>query len=147
MSKRLWSSLVLWGCAAFLVQILFLSSPLHASDALLDGVWHWNGSRYNNDTEILAADGREYWLDFQADGSLKIMADCNRVLGTYSTEGNSISIMLGPSTLMACAPGSQDQQFLKDLGGVVVWFLKKDELYLDIQFDTGTMHFNRGNGR
>lgn len=114
------------------------------SHALFDVPWDWVGSRYNNDTEVLAADGREYRLTFQADGSLKIQADCNRVSGRYRSKKRSISIILGPSTLMACEPGSRDQQFLRDLQGAALWFLKKGELYIDIKSDTGTMRFSRG---
>jgi len=117
------------------------------SDSLLDVSWAWNWSRYNNDTEILAADDREYRLVFQADGSVKIQADCNKVFGTYIAEKKSISITFGPSTLMACGPDSQDQYFLRDLKGASVWFLKKGSLYLDIKFDTGTMNFYRGVSR
>ena len=116
----------------------------YGPDALIDVPWAWDGSRYNNDTEITAADGRNYRLNFQADGSLKILADCNRVLGSYTAEGKSISITLGPTTLMACAPDSQDQQFLRDLEGAAIWFLKKGDLYLDIKADAGTMRFYRG---
>ncbi len=112
--------------------------------ALLDVFWAWDGSRYNNDTESRAVDGRQYTLIFQGDGSVKIMADCNRVFGQYSAEGRSLAITLGPSTRMACAPGTQDHLFLRDLGGAVGWFLKKGELYLDMKADAGTMRFYRG---
>ncbi len=116
----------------------------YGPDALIDVPWAWDGSRYNNDTEVLAAEGREYRLMFKADGSLQIQADCNRIFGNAAVEGRSISVTLGPGTRMACAPDSQDQQFLRDLEGVAVWFLKKGDLYLDIKFDTGTMRFYRG---
>ncbi|MCK5517509.1 MAG: META domain-containing protein [Desulfobulbaceae bacterium] len=116
----------------------------YGPDALIDVPWAWDGSRYNNDTEITATDGRNYRLNFHVDGSLKILADCNRVFGRYTAKGKSISITLGPTTLMACGPDSQDQQFLRDLEGVAVWFLKKGDLYLDIKADTGTMRFYRG---
>ncbi len=45
---------------------------------------------------------------------------------------------------MACGPDSQEQQFLRDLQGAAVWFLKKGDLYLDIRADTGTIRFYRG---
>ncbi len=116
----------------------------YGSEVLDDVPWAWDGSRYNNDTEVSAADDRAYRLTFKGDGSLHIQADCNRIFGNYTAEGKSISVTLGPGTLMACGPDSQDQHYLKDLEGVAVWFLKKGELYLDIKFDTGTMRFYRG---
>lgn len=42
-----------------------------------------------------------------------------------------------------CGLDSLDQQFLKDLEGVSIWFLKNSRLYLDIKYDTGTMEFSR----
>ena len=129
----------------------FLSAALfgkhegcYDAHALLDVSWAWDGSRYNNDTEVRAADGRQYTLIFQADASLKIMADCNRVFAQYNSGGKSLTITLGPSTLMACAPDSQDHLFLRDLAGVAGWFLKKGDLYLDMEADAGTMRFYRG---
>ncbi|OEU49287.1 MAG: hypothetical protein BA866_07695 [Desulfobulbaceae bacterium S5133MH15] len=116
----------------------------YGPDALIDIPWAWDGSLYNNDTEIVAADGRNYRLNFHADGTLNILADCNKVFGNYTAKGKSLSITLGPTTLMACGPDSQDQQFLRDLQGAAVWFLKKGDLYLDIKADTGTMRFYRG---
>ncbi len=128
-----------------------LSTALFGDDAgtygpevLIDVPWAWGGSRYNNNTEVLAKDGRTYSLRFIQDGLLQIKADCNMVRGSYHVEGRSLSIKLGASTKMACGPDIQDQQFLKDLEGVAVWFLKKGKLYLDIKVDTGTMDFYRG---
>lgn len=112
--------------------------------ALLDVFWVWDGSRYNNDTEVRAADDRQYTLIFQADASLKIMADCNRVFAQYNSGGKSLAITLGPSTRMACAPDSQDQLFLRDLAGVAGWFMRKGDLYLDMEADAGTMRFYKG---
>jgi heat shock protein HslJ len=47
-------------------------------------------------------------------------------------------------TVIACPPDSQEQKFLKDLEGVVIWFFEKGTLYLDLKYDTGTMNFYRG---
>jgi len=116
----------------------------YGPEALVGVSWAWDGSQYNNDTEIRAMDGHNYRLSFKDDGSVQIQADCNRVHGSYIAKGKSLLIQSGPSTRMACGPNSQDQQFLRDLQGVAVWFFKKGDLYLDIKADTGTMRFYRG---
>ncbi len=108
-----------------------------------DIIWAWEISRYNNDTELKPEERSRYTLKFKGNGSFHIQADCNRVLGRYASEGNSISFVIGPSTRMDCGPDSLDQQFLKDLEGVSIWFLKNSRLYLDIKYDTGTMEFSR----
>ncbi len=111
--------------------------------AIVNIPWAWAESKYNNDTEVVVQDKRAYMLRMHADGALEIQADCNQVIGRYAVEGRSISISLGPATMRACAPGSLDRQFLKDLEGAAGWFLKEGDLYLDIKFDTGTMRFYR----
>ena len=127
-----------------------LSSALFGENAekygpeVLPGTsWAWNGSCYNNDTEVRPEESNHFKINFKTDGSVQLQADCNTVHGSYHADGKSISITLGPSTMMACGPKSLDHQFLKDLQGVATWFLKRGDLYLDIKSDTGTMDFYR----
>ena len=115
----------------------------YGPDVLIDVPWAWSGSQYNNDSAIVAKDGRSYTLEFLQGGSLRIQADCNKVGGSYQVKGKSLTIKTGPSTMMACAPDTQDAQFLRDLTGVAGWFLKKGDLYLDMKVDTGTLTFYR----
>jgi heat shock protein HslJ len=103
--------------------------------------WAWGESRYNNNTEVRPPESSSFRITFKPEGSLLIQADCNTIHGSYRASGKSILITLGPSTMAACAPDSPDQQFLRDLEGAAVWFLKKGDLYLDLKADAGTMDF------
>lgn len=49
-------------------------------------------------------------LDFAASGSLSGSTGCNRILGTYTEQGSSLTVSLGPMTQMACASAAATQQ-------------------------------------
>jgi heat shock protein HslJ len=77
--------------------------------------WQWQSTQASDGASIVAADPSRYTIEFRADGNLQIRADCNRVLGSYTVTGSSISIQLGPSTLVGCPPDSQADAFLAGL--------------------------------
>jgi heat shock protein HslJ len=113
----------------------------YGPETLVGSRWAWGGSRYNNDTEVHPGDSLNFTIKFKEEGALQIQADCNTVLGSYRAESKSIAITLGPATMMACPPESADQQFLRDLEGAAIWFIKKGDLYFDLKGDVGTMAF------
>jgi heat shock protein HslJ len=80
-------------------------------------------------------------IEFLADGQVAVQADCNRVAGTYTVNGNLLVITLGPSTLAACPPGSLGDVFVQQLGNIRSYFFKGENLILEIKFDSGSMIF------
>jgi heat shock protein HslJ len=86
-------------------------------------------------------DPTRYSILFDADGTATIQADCNSVHATYTTDGSSISIVPGPSTMAACPDDSQADQFLAELSSAVIYFVQNNNLYLDLPVDSGTMRF------
>jgi heat shock protein HslJ len=113
----------------------------------ITGVWEWEGSAYSNDTESVPDDPSKYTADFVDDGTLSIVADCNRSSGTWTSEpspdgtSGSLTIELGPTTLVACEPGSLSDVFLRDLGAAGAYLLGGGKLRIDIRADVGTMTF------
>jgi heat shock protein HslJ len=89
-------------------------------------------------------DPSRYTIRFNEDGSANVQADCNSVGASYTTDGSSISITTGPSTLAACADGSLEQPFLAGLSNVAIYFFEADDLYMDLNADGGTMRFRAG---
>ncbi len=87
-----------------------------------------------------------YTILFNEDGSAAIKADCNNVIASYTTDGGSISITPGPSTLVACPEGSLDTQFLDNLSNAAVYFFQDGDLYMDLFADAGTMRFSPQSG-
>jgi heat shock protein HslJ len=57
-------------------------------------------------------DGAQATLNFAPDGSVSGRSFCNTFRGNYTLTGESLSITLGASTLMACAPALMNQETL-----------------------------------
>ncbi len=112
-------------------------------DSLLGVVWRWQHTQENNGSLTTPADPGRYTLEFLSGGAVVVQADCNRGTGQYSVEANALT--LGPiaTTLMACPPGSQNTEFLRQLGQVQSYFFKDGRLYLELPLDTGSMEFSR----
>jgi heat shock protein HslJ len=64
---------------------------------------------------IATADQTRYTITFKTDGTFDAKADCNNVGGAYTTSGNSITIVPGPSTQAACPPDSLGGAFVAAL--------------------------------
>jgi heat shock protein HslJ len=96
----------------------------------------------NDGTVTTAADPSRYLIQFNTDGTLDIKADCNNVGGMYTTDGNQLTISLGPSTLIACPPDSQADAFTQGLSKIGSYLFDGDNLVLEIKLDSGTMTFS-----
>lgn len=86
-----------------------------------------------------------YRVQFEADGTVLIQADCNSGSGIYSVAGGpesgSMSIIPGPMTRAFCGDDSLDGRFLQYLEAAAIWFTQDGGLYFDLKFDSGTMQF------
>jgi len=91
--------------------------------------------------QTASADPTRYTITFNDDGTANIMADCNSVSAEYASDGNTLTILPGASTLMACEPGSQDQLFLSSLTSATSYAVVDGELMIDLDSDAGTIMF------
>jgi heat shock protein HslJ len=80
-----------------------------------------------------------YTLLLLPDGTLSIKADCNGVGGSYTLEGNALTIALGPSTMAYCGEQSLDQLYLGLLDSVDGYNIQDGRLVLSLQNGAGTM--------
>jgi len=117
-------------------------APPGSGTQLVDTLWHWRHTQYGNDTRAVPDRPAGYTIRFRGDGTFEAKADCNAKGGAYTLADRQISLRIGHSTMAACAPGSLENQFVRDLAGVAHYFFRGADLYLDIQFDTGTMMFS-----
>jgi CubicO group peptidase (beta-lactamase class C family)/heat shock protein HslJ len=102
--------------------------------------WQWVA--FTNPMEQFAVeDPASYTLTFNADGTVNIVADCNNANGTYTTDGSSLTIEIGPMTKAACPPESRSDQFITYLGSAAIYFFQDDHLFIDLFADGGTMEF------
>jgi len=104
-------------------------------------IWKWVQTLESNDTKRVPDDPGKYTLEFLPDGKVSIQADCNQGSGTYTINGQRISIEILITTLVACPPDSLEQEYIRDLNATVIYFTQNGDLYLDLKFDTGTMKF------
>ncbi|HXF63843.1 MAG TPA: META domain-containing protein, partial [Caldilineaceae bacterium] len=104
--------------------------------------WEWQQTTYADDTVVTAQDPALYRLIFLADGELTAQVDCNRGVGAYTVQGDSLTFSPIATTRMLCPEGSQGEQFLKDLAAVTGYELAGDTLSL--RLEGGEMTFLRG---
>jgi heat shock protein HslJ len=139
-------------CPALAVEKRFLIQdnrlvPVSASAAptspiITDVVWRWVKTLYNDDRIVVPAKPDHYTIRFLQDGTIDVRADCNRKGGTYSAAGKTLSISITYSTMAACEPGSLEEQFVRDLSAVSIYFFRDGDLYFDLRYDSGTMHLS-----
>ena len=66
-------------------------------------------------------------------------ADCNTVLGTYTTTGSGgLTIVLGPSPIVPCAEGSLSDLYVLGLGNTASYAIANNQLTITLA-DQGTL--------
>jgi heat shock protein HslJ len=71
-------------------------------------------------------DPERYAITFRDTGEFSAQADCNRLLGGWSIEDTSLSLMPGPTTLAACPVESRSDDFITWLTEVTTAQLDSD---------------------
>jgi heat shock protein HslJ len=104
-------------------------------------VWQWVQTQYSNDKRVVPAKPANYTLRFLEGGQIKVKADCNQKGGTYRVDGKRLSIAITHSTTAACEPDSLEDEFVRNLAACAIYFFRNGDLYIDLQYDTGTMKF------
>ena len=114
-----------------------------AGQILIGTTWKWQQTLYNNDTKAVPLNPEHYTLKLLPDGKVGIRADCNVGGGVYQLDGSSISIEITHTTRAACPPESLKQRYIRDLNAAAIYFMRDDDLYIDLKYDTGTVRFMR----
>ncbi len=63
------------------------------------------------------------------------------VSGSYSVDGNSLTLVLGPSTMAFCGEESLDLMFNELLSNVENYTIENNQLVLNLKNDAGKMTF------
>ena len=87
---------------------------------------------------LVPRDPARYTLTLSADGGVEVVADCNRGLGSYATEGIRIEFDLA-FTRAACPPGSLFGPFTEALTGAVSYALRNGRLVIGYGVGDGVM--------
>lgn len=110
---------------------------------VLDVTWQWIWFGDGAGQSDIDHPGH-YTLQFSADGSLAVLADCNRGRAGFTLgPDRQISITPIAKTMMLCPEGSLDGRFVQALERVRTWFEKDGDFLLEIPADSGTLRFRR----
>ena len=122
--------------------------PAQAGTSLTNVLWGWGElTETQPASQSIIPDPENYTLVFQPDSGLQILADCNSAFGTYTLDGDQMSIEIGVLTTAICGPESVSSLFLDLLGKVGSYELSQDQLVLNLADEAGTMRFtNLGPG-
>jgi heat shock protein HslJ len=124
-----------------LVLDLADGGALRFTPALTGVVWEWQGFQGGDDSEVVPDDPANYTIQFMEDGSVAVLADCNRGRGSYTVDGALIDISPIALTRMACPPGSLGVEFAIDLEEVNTFVFRDGNLYLALPVDSGIHEF------
>ena len=111
--------------------------------ALTDALWAWS-ELIEPDGQSLILNPDRYTLKFFPDGSLNVVADCNTGSGTYTLDGNAMTIQMGVLTQAACGDDSLADQYLQYLSQVVGYELAGGYLSLIMAEEAGSLGFYIG---
>ena len=115
-----------------------------ASTDIVGIVWNWQ--RFSDpagQNDIVVIYPPNYRLELRPDGQFNIKADCNLGSGSYTLDGSSLTLGLGPMTLAECGPSSQYDEYISLLGQVATYERKGDTLILNLMADSGSMTFSK----
>ena len=112
--------------------------------ALVGPVWQWEEFLGNDDSRVVPDDPSRYTIEFAADGSVAVRADCNRGFGTYAEAAGALTIEVSGLTRAQCEEGSLSDEYLRDLADVRTYVIEGGKLYLDVMADVGTLRHGQG---
>ena len=125
--------------AALAQEATETAEPL--SPTLVGVTWQWE--HFSDGEGEMEIPTPNYTITFMDDGRFVAQSDCNTVLGSFSTEDHTISIMPGPTTLVMCPPESLGNDFTRYLSQVVIHsFTDEGNLLLEAMADSGSLLFS-----
>lgn len=106
---------------------------------LVGVVWQWTRFVDPMAGGIDVPEPQRYRLEFFDDGSVSIVADCNRGRGTYLLDENELAIRVVALSDRPCGSRSLGREFVDNLGATTSYYLVNQRLLLSQRWDTGTM--------
>lgn len=136
------TSLGLLACAATPEES---ATPTNSSGsvtlALTGTPWQLVEIQAMNDEAFQPLSVEIYTLDFSADGTLAVRADCNRGAGSFEQQGSSLEIGNIALTRAMCRPQSLADRFMRELSYVRSYVIEAGHLYLATEADGAILEF------
>jgi heat shock protein HslJ len=111
---------------------------------LLNTLWQWTAHVDASATATAVANPERYTLAFLDDGTYLFVADCNSGSGSYTRDGETLTLLPGAMTLAACEAGSLSDEFTAFFERVVSYTLEGDTLLLTLDDGTALALANGG---
>jgi uncharacterized surface protein with fasciclin (FAS1) repeats len=80
-------------------------------------------------------------IDFSPEGGVSVQADCNTGTGSYTVEGENLTISVPAMTLAICQEGSLGDAFVNYLHGASTYSIEDGVLIITMAPDGGTLTF------
>jgi heat shock protein HslJ len=109
-------------------------------ELVLNKTWQWE-STITPAKKINVPNPERYTILLTDEGRIQARFDCNRGGGSYELSAGKLSFGPLTSTRMACPEDSLDNLFMRDLQGVVSFFIEDGHLYLELPHHSGMMKF------
>lgn len=107
---------------------------------LQGGVWRLASMETETGGRFVPEDPSRFTVEFQADGTILVRADCNGCGGSYTMTGERLSVGPMVCTLIAC-PTTRGQEFVALLEGTTD--VDADGSELEIESPDGTLELTR----
>lgn len=104
-------------------------------------VWRLLQIRYADNTALAPDDPARYALVLSADGTVTVLADCNRGMGSYLMAGTALVMRSLVYTRMICPDGSLFDEYTAALQDASSCALKDGRLFIRFQADRAYMEF------
>ena len=117
------------------------ATPVSNNLPLAGWVWQWQKLVTQDGTATVISTPQNYLLEFLTDGSLRGLADCNTMDGSFTAQGNSLKIEQIITTKMACPEGSLGSQYTAALEQAASYEIKESLLTITLA-DSSSMVFN-----
>ena len=125
--------------------------PAGSAAELGGSVFAWQETELAGGARVTPAAPERYTLEFGSDGRVRLRADCNRGSAAFETGADrTLALSAIGTTKMGCPSGSQDAEYLRELGQVDVEVLEHAAVDLVLQVqrqrEGAPPHARRGEG-
>lgn len=112
------------------------------ADDLTGTSWRLVEIQSMDDSVDVPEDASKYTLDFMADGTAALQADCNRAMGSWAS-ASAGDLSFGPlaSTRAMCPPGSLSDEYLAQFEWVRSYVMQDGRLFLATMADGSIIEF------
>jgi heat shock protein HslJ len=98
--------------------------------ASLLGTWRASSLAPAGERAVVVAEPARFTAEFRADGTLSLLADCNRCSGGYTAAAGSLQTTPMACTRAYCSSAPLDTQFTALVGSATSWAVTGDRLEL-----------------